>query len=108
MEDVVDTNAGMRLGQGGHDIKTCGWNMSGYDDDKAEKFALYMIHNDIDVGFLTDIRKTTDESEHAKRKLKNCFPEDTHISYTAWVDQAPRMARLEDSWSSFVVRGEQQ
>jgi hypothetical protein len=86
MEDVVDTNAGMRLGQGGHDIKTCGWNMSGYDDDKAETFALYMIHNDIDVGFLTDIRKTTDECEHAKRKLKNCFPEDTHISYAAVVD----------------------
>ena len=51
MEDVVDTNAGMRIGQGGHDIKTCGWNMSGYDDDKAETFALYMNHNDIDVGF---------------------------------------------------------
>ena len=50
MEDVVDTNAGMRLGQGGHDIKTCGWNMSGYDDDNAT-FALYMIHNNIDVNF---------------------------------------------------------
>ena len=47
---------------------------------------MYMIHNNIDVGFLTDIRKTTDECEHAKRKLKNCFPEDTHISYAAVED----------------------
>ena len=82
--------------------------MSGYDDDKAETFALYMIHNDIDVGFLTDIRKTTDECEHAKRKLKNCFPEDTHISYAAWQTQALRMERLKGSLSSFVELGEQQ
>ena len=80
MEDVIDTNAGMRLGQGVHDIKTCEWNMGGWDEDKAETFVLYMINNKIDVGFLTDIRRTANECELAKRKLKSHFPEDTHIS----------------------------
>ena len=29
MEDVIDTNAGMSLGQGEHDIKVYEWNMAG-------------------------------------------------------------------------------
>ena len=59
MEDVIDTNAGMLLGQGGHGIKVCEWNMGGWDYDKAETFVLYMINNNIDVGFLTDITRRT-------------------------------------------------
>ena len=40
MEDRVNTNAGMRLESAQHDIKVCQWNMSGWDDEKAEDFCL--------------------------------------------------------------------
>ena len=60
--------------------------MGGWDEDKAETFVLYMINNNIDVGFLTDTRRTANECELAKRKLKSHFPEDTHISCTTVED----------------------
>ena len=86
MEDKINTNAGMRIGQGGHDIKVCQWNMSGSDDEKAEDFGLYMQHHNIGISFLIDIRLTANECELAKRKLKSLFVEDCHISASAVED----------------------
>ena len=66
MEDKVNTNAGMRTGKGSHDVKVCQWNMGGWDIEKAEDFGLYMQHNNIDIGFLNDIRLTVNDCEIAK------------------------------------------
>jgi hypothetical protein len=60
--------------------------MGGWDIEKAEDFGLYMQHNNIDVGFLNDIRLTVNECEIAKRKLKSLFVEDCHISASAIED----------------------
>ena len=45
-----------------------------------------MQHNNIDIGFLNDIRLTVNECEIAKRKLKSLFVEDCHISASAIED----------------------
>ena len=47
---------------------------------KLETFCLYMAHNNIDVGFINDIRQTAGECEHLKRKIKGMFKEDVHCS----------------------------
>ena len=49
MEDVMHTNAGMKLGNGEHDVKICTWNCGGLNDEKLETFALYMITNGMRV-----------------------------------------------------------
>ena len=49
-------------------------------------FCLYMQHNNIDVGFMNDIRLTANECEMAKRKLKGLFVEETHISASSVED----------------------
>ena len=61
---------------------------------KAEDFGLYMQHNNIDVGFLNDIRLTVNECKMAKRKLKSLFVEDCHISASAVEDPGTVGVRL--------------
>ena len=39
-----------------------------------------MTHNNIDVGFINDIRQTAGECEHLKRKIKGMFKEDVHCA----------------------------
>ena len=98
MEDQVNTNAGMRLESAQHDIKVCQWNMGGWDDEKAEDFCLYMQHNNVDVGFLNDIRMTANECEMAKRKLKGLFTEDCHISASSVVDPGTVGGKVGVNW----------
>ena len=78
MEDKVNTNCGMAIEGCVPDIKVCTWNCGGCSEEKIETFCLYMTHNNIDVGFINDIRQTAGECKHLKRKIKGMFKEDVH------------------------------
>ena len=39
-----------------------------------------MTHNNIDVGFINDIRQAAGECEHLKRNIKGMFKKDVHCS----------------------------
>ena len=39
-----------------------------------------MTHNNIDIGFINDIRQVAGECEHLKRKIKGMFKGDVHCS----------------------------
>ena len=58
MEDKANTNCGMPIEGNVPDIKVCTWNCGGCTEEKIETFCLYMTHNNIDVGFINDIRQT--------------------------------------------------
>ena len=45
-----------------------------------------MDKNNIDVGFVSDIRQTAVECEHLKRKIKGMFKDDVHCSTSEVVD----------------------
>ena len=39
-----------------------------------------MTHNNIDVGFINDIRQAAGKCEHLKKKIKGMFKENVHCS----------------------------
>ena len=82
----MHTNAGMKLGNGEHDIKICTWNCGGLNDEKLETFALYMITNGINVAFLNDVRATAVECEFFKKKIKGVFEVDCFVSASPVTD----------------------
>ena len=86
MEDQVNTNCGVAKEGAVADIKVCTWNCGGCSEEKIETFCLYMDKNNIDVGFVSDIRQTAVECEHLKRKIKGMFKDDVHCSTSEVVD----------------------
>ena len=105
MEDKVNTNCGMAIEGCVPDIKVCTWNCGGCSEEKIETFCLYMTHNNIDVGFINDIRQAAGECEHLKRKIKGMFKEDAHCSTAEVNDLGTVAGKVGDSCSLSGLRG---
>ena len=102
IENKVNTSCGVAKEGAVAYIKVCMWNCGGCSEEKIETFCLYTGKNNVDVGFVSDIRQSAVECEHLKRKVKGMFKDDVHCSTSEVVD--PGTTNGKDGDNLFIIR----